>query len=71
MAKSNDYFRKRKTENLILERERLLGDMAVLDDRSKTSNAQRRLYYRKRMDSSRMRIDQINEELRSVGSGGL
>lgn len=71
MAKSNDYFRKRKTENLILERERLLGDMAVLDGRSKISNPQRSLYYRKRMDSSRLRIDQINEELRSLGSGGL
>lgn len=68
---ASEYLRKRKTESLILERERMLGDLAVLDERSKTTNPQRKLYYRKRIDSSRMRIDQINEELRSLGSGGF
>lgn len=67
---AGDYVRKRRLENLIVEREKLLTEMRVLDERSRISNAQRRLYYRKRIDSSRLRIEQINDELRTLGSGG-
>ncbi len=68
---ASEYVRKKKTEGLILERERLLKDLALLDERSKTSNEQRRRYYRMRMDSNRSRIDKINEELNALRPGGF
>lgn len=69
-AKGSDFHRKRKTDRLILERERLLEDLKLFTDRSTTSNPQRRLYYRKRMDQARKRIEQINDELRTLSKGG-
>ncbi len=61
--------RKRRLDRLILERERLLADLKVLSDRSSTSNPQRKLYYRRRIDQARERIEKINEEVRRLGSG--
>jgi len=69
-AKGSDFQKKRKMDRVILEREQLLEDLKLFTDRSSTSNPQRKLYYRKRMDQARQRIDQINEELRALGSGG-
>ena len=56
-------------DRLILEREQLLRDLKVFTERSTTSNPQRKLYYRKRMDQARQRIEQTNEELRAFSSG--
>jgi uncharacterized membrane protein len=63
------YNKKRRTEKLVLEREALLADLRVLVENSSTSNPQRKLYYRQRIDDARGRVDQINEELRSLGGG--
>lgn len=60
---------KRRLDKLILEREQLLNDIKVFTDRSSTSNVQRKLYYRKRMDQARERIDKVNEEIRKLGTG--
>lgn len=68
-AKGSDFQKKRRVDKLILEREQLLKDLRVFTDRSATSNPQRKLYYRKRMDQARQRIEQANEELRALSSG--
>jgi hypothetical protein len=69
-SKGPEFQKKRRLDRLILEREQLLEDLKLFTDRSATSNPQRKLYYRKRMDQARERIDQINEELGSLGPGG-
>jgi len=65
-----DFARRQKMEKLLLEREQLLVDLRAFSERSSTSNPQRRLYYRKRVDHARQRIDEINDELRKIGKGG-
>jgi len=69
-GKGSEFQKKRKLDRLILEREQLLEDLKLFTDRSSTSNPQRKLYYRKRMNQARQRIEQINEELRTLSSGG-
>ena len=66
--KGSEFQKKRKVDRLILEREQLLGDLKLFTDRSATSNPQRKLYYRKRMDQARERIEQVNEELKTLSS---
>jgi uncharacterized membrane protein len=68
-AKGLNYNKKKRTERLVLEREALLADLRALVESSSTSNPQRKLYYRQRIDDARGRVDQINEELRSLGGG--
>ena len=68
--KGSDFERHRRTDKLIIEREQLLKDLRTFTDRSSTSNPQRKLYYTKRMGQVRERINQINDALRSHGSGG-
>lgn len=68
-AKGLSYNKKRRSEKLVLELEVQLADLKALTDRSATSNPQRKLYYRQRIDHVRARIDQINDELRSLGGG--
>ena len=66
-GKKTDFATHMRTEKIILEREHLVEDIKVFSARSSTSNPQRQLYYRRRVDQARQRIDQINEELKSVG----
>lgn len=68
--KGSDFYKKRNIDKLIQEREQLLKDLRQYTDRSTTSNPQRKLYYRKRMDQARQRIEKINEELKVLSSGG-
>jgi hypothetical protein len=67
-VKGADFSKHRRIERLIVERERMLGDLRMYTDRSSTSNPQRKLYYSKRMDQVRVRIDEINDELKKLGS---
>jgi hypothetical protein len=46
----------------------MLGDLRLYTDRSSVSNPQRKLYYSKRMDQVRSRIEEINGELKKLGS---
>ena len=69
-AKGSDFQRKRKIDKLIVEREQLLKDMKIFTDRASTSNPQRKLYYRKRMDQTRGRIEDVNDELQTLSKGG-
>jgi uncharacterized membrane protein len=69
-SKALAFDRKRRLDRLILEREQLLDDIKVFSERSSTSNPQRRLYYRRRIDQTRERIDKINDDVRRLGSGG-
>jgi hypothetical protein len=62
-----EFDRKRRLDRFILEREQLLGDLKVFSDRSATSNPQRRLYYRRRLDQTRERIEKVNEEIHRLG----
>lgn len=61
---------KRKAEagKLLLEQERLKKELQTALERSSTSNPQRKLHYRRRMDRLRDRIQQIDHELESVRS---
>lgn len=68
-TKGLSFDKKRRTERLVLEREVLLADLRTLAESSSTSNPQRKLYYRQRIDDARGRVDRINEELRLLGGG--
>lgn len=63
------YSKKTRAEKLVLEREALLADLKKLVDSSSTSNPQRKLYFQRRIDYARGRVDKINEELRLLGEG--
>lgn len=69
-VKPSDFARHRRTEKLLLEREQLLADLKTFSDRTSTSNPHRKMYYRKRVDHVRERIEAINDELRKLGSEG-
>lgn len=69
-TRTTDFAKHRRTERLLMEREQLLVDMRALTEKSSTSNPQRKLYYRKRMDQVRGRINEVNDELRKLGAGG-
>jgi hypothetical protein len=65
---SREFDRRKRLDKFILEREALLADLRVFSDRSVTSNPQRKLYYRKRIDQTRQRVEKVNEEIRRLGS---
>jgi hypothetical protein len=67
-SKSLEFDRKRRLDRYIQEREQLLKDLKIFTDRSTTSNPQRKLYYRRRIDQARERIDKVNDEIRKLGS---
>jgi len=67
--KGSDYQRHKSTEKLLVEREQLLKDLKTFAGRSSTSSPQRKLYYTKRMEQARDRINHINNELRSQSPG--
>jgi len=68
-SKGTDFVKRKRTERLIMERELLMSDMKRFSENASTSNPQRKEYYRKRLDYTRGRIDQINDELRSLAGG--
>jgi hypothetical protein len=67
----SEFQRKRTIERLVYERESLLLDLASYEDRTSTSNPQRRTYYRQRMEQARARIKEINRELDALGEKGV
>jgi uncharacterized membrane protein len=69
-SKATEFDRKRRLDKYILEREALLADLKVFTERSTTSDPQRKLYYRKRMDQARERMTKVNEEISRLGSEG-
>lgn len=60
----------RKANRIMLEREYLLADLKVFAERATTSNPQRSLYYKKRMEQVRNRIEKINEEIKELERRG-
>jgi uncharacterized membrane protein len=64
-----EFDRKRRLDRYILEREALLADLKVFMERSVASNPQRKLYYRRRIDQTRARIEKVNEEIARLGQG--
>ncbi len=68
-SKGSDFSRRKRTERLIVEREALLADVKRFTEYASTVNPQRKEYYRKRLDYTRSRIDQVNEELREISGG--
>ena len=62
-----EFHRTRRLDRSILEREALLADLKVFMERSVTSNQQRKLYYRRRIDQTRSRIEKVNEEISRLG----
>jgi hypothetical protein len=55
---------------LVSERETLLDEIKGLLGKSSSSNPRRKLYYRRRMDRARERVEEINAELDRVRKGG-
>jgi hypothetical protein len=55
---------------LVGEREALLDEIKGLLGKSSSSNPRRKLYYRRRMDRARERVEEINAELDRVRKGG-
>ena len=60
--------RKAEAGKLLIEQERLRKDLQTSLERSSTSNPQRKLYYRRRTDRLRERIEQIDRDLESMRS---
>ena len=56
----------RKASKLLLERECLLADVKTFSERASTSNPERSMYYRKRLEQARERIEKINDELKEL-----
>jgi hypothetical protein len=53
----------REAERLLVERDQLLKDIEKYAARSSTSNPDKQLYYRSRIEQARERVEQVNEEL--------
>lgn len=60
----------REGERLLMEREQLLRDIEKYSQRSSTSNPNRQLYYRKRIDQAKARVEQVNEALETLEEKG-
>jgi hypothetical protein len=65
-----EFSRKVSLERLLRERELMVADLKKFSDRSSDSNPQRQLYYRKRIENTRAKIDQVNAEIGKLESGG-
>jgi hypothetical protein len=68
-SKGRDFLKHKRTERLILDRETLVADLKRYTEGSSTSNPQRKVYYRKRMEYAKQAIDRINDELRALSGG--
>lgn len=55
--------RGRQAERLLLEREQLLREIGKRAARASTSNPTKQLYYRRRIEQARSRVEQVNAEL--------
>jgi len=53
----------RETEKLLVERDQLLTDIEKYAARSSSSNPNKQLYYRSRIEQARTRVEQVNEQL--------
>lgn len=53
----------REAERLLVERDQLLRDMDKFAARSSTSNPDKQLYYRRRIEQARERVEQVNDLL--------
>jgi hypothetical protein len=69
-SNASEFDRRRRLDKYILEREALLTDLKVFAERSTTSDPQRKMYYRKRIDQARERMTKVNEEISRLGSEG-
>ena len=59
----------REGERLLMEREQLLHDIEKYAERSSTSNPNKQLYYRKRIDQAKARVEQVNKALEALEEG--
>jgi len=59
----------REVERLLIERDELLKDIEKHASRSSTSNQNRQLYYRRRIEQAKARVEQLNEELARLEEG--
>lgn len=59
----------REAERLLIERDQLLRDIDKHAARSSTSNPTKALYYRRRIEQARARVDQVNAELERLEEG--
>ena len=50
----------REAERLLVERDQLLRDIDKFAARSSTSNPNKQLYYRRRIEQARERVEQVN-----------
>lgn len=53
----------REVERLLVERDELIRDIEKYASRASTSNPNKQLYYRKRVEQAKARIEQLNEQL--------
>ena len=59
----------REAEKLLIERDQLLREIDKYAARSSTSNPTKQLYYRRRIEQARARVDQVNAELERLEEG--
>lgn len=59
----------REVERLLVERDGLLKDIEKYASRSCTSNTNRQLYYRKRIEQAKARVEHLNDELARLEEG--
>lgn len=59
----------REVERLLVERDELLRDIEKYASRASSSNPNKQLYYRKRIEQARTRVEQLNDELARMEEG--
>jgi len=59
----------REVERLLVERDELLRDIEKYASRASTSNPNKQLYYRKRIEQAKARVEQLNEQLSRMEEG--
>ncbi len=62
--------RGREAEKLLIERDQLLRDIEKYGARSSTSNPNKQLYYRRRIEQARARVGQVNDALSRLEEEG-
>jgi len=60
----------REAEKLLIERDQLIRDIEKYGARSSTSNPNKQLYYRRRIDQARARVGHVNDELARLEEEG-
>ncbi|MGD9962524.1 MAG: DUF1616 domain-containing protein [Thermoplasmata archaeon] len=59
----------REVERLLIERDELLRDIEKYASRASTSNPNKQLYYRKRIEQAKARVEQLNDQLERLEGG--